>query len=83
MADVERRLLVMLKNDSVRNMPRKELAEHIETVDPTLVGNQAHYIAGKIKRAAQRRDLGFYEALKILGIYSDTTARDALQGQAS
>ena len=73
----------MLKNDSVRNMPRKELAERIEAVDPTLVGNQAHYIAGKIKRAAQRRDLGFYEALKILGIYSDTTARDALQGQAS
>ena len=73
----------MLKNDSVRNMPRHELAEHIEAVDPSLAGNQAHYIAGKIKRAAQRRDLGFYEALKILGIYSDTTARDALSEQVA
>lgn len=73
----------MLKNDSVRAMKRHELADEILEVDPSMNPNYAHRLAGNIKRAAERRDLGFYEALRILGIYSDTTARDALQGQAS
>ena len=59
-------------------MKRHELAEQIELADPSMIGNKAHYYAGKIKRAAQRHDLGFYEAMRILGIYTDTTARDAL-----
>lgn len=68
----------MLKNDSVRAMKRHELAAEILLVDPSMIDSYAHYLAGKIKRAAQRRDLGFYEAMRILGIYTDTTARDAL-----
>jgi len=71
----------MLKNDSVRAMKRHELADQIIEVDPTMNHNYAHRLAGNIKRAAQRRDLGFYEALRILGIYSDETARDALTKQ--
>lgn len=80
MADVEKDPVPMLKNDSVRAMKRHEMAEAILEVDPTMNPNYAHRLAGNIKRAAERRDLGFYEALKILGIYSDVTARDALQG---
>lgn len=73
----------MLKNDSVRAMKRHELQAEILLQDPTMLDTYAHYLAGKIKRAAQRRDLGFYEAMRILGIYSDTTARDAMKGQAA
>lgn len=73
----------MLKNDSVRNMPRHEIAQMIQEADPALSDNQAHYQAGKLKRKAQRRDLGFYEAMRILGIYTDTTARDALSEVAA
>lgn len=81
-ASVEKDHIPMLKNDSVRAMKRHEMTEAILEVDPTMNPNYAHRLAGNIKRAAERRDLGFYEALKILGIYSDVTARDALQGAA-
>jgi len=30
-------------------------------------------------RLNQRRDLGFYESMRILGIISDTTARNAIR----
>jgi len=69
----------MLKNDSVRAMKRHELAERIQVADPTISDNQAHYQAGKLKRKAQRRDLGFEEGLRILGVHSDRTPREAIR----
>ena len=78
-ASVEKEPISMLKNDAVRKMKRHEMTEAILNVDPTMNKNYAHRLAGNIKRAAERRDLGFYEALRILGIYTDTTARDAVR----
>lgn len=70
----------MLKNDSVRGMKRHELKAELLLHAPLMLDSYAHYLAGKLKRAAQRRDIGFYEGLRILGIYTDTTAREALEG---
>ncbi|VXB24828.1 hypothetical protein [Citricoccus sp. K5] len=69
----------MPENTSIRNMKRHEITAKLTDSDPTMLHSYAHYIAGKMQRAAQRRDLGWYEALRILGIITDTTARDAIR----
>lgn len=69
----------MPENKSIRDMKRHEITARLTEADPTMLHSYAHYIAGKMQRAAQRRDLGWYEALRILGITSDPTPRTAVR----
>lgn len=73
--------MLKTENDSIKSMKKHEVQEQIMLHAPDMPPYYAHKLAGQWKRAAQRRDLGFYEALRILGIYSDETARDALTKQ--
>lgn len=71
--------MLKTENDSIKHMPRKEIRERLMALDETMPVSYAQHLAGKWKRAAQRRDLGFYEAARILGIYTDATPRTALR----
>ena len=69
----------MPESKSIRDMKRHEITARLIEADPTMLQSYAHYIAGKMQRAAQRRELGWFEALKILGITSDPTPRLAVR----
>lgn len=69
----------MPENKSIRDMKRHEITARLLDADPTMLQSYAHYIAGKMQRAAQRRDLGWFDALRILGITSDPTPRTAIR----
>lgn len=66
----------------IRTMKRHEITARLREENPDMLPSYAHYIAGKMQRLVQRRDLGWYAALRILGMHSDPTARDAIRSVA-
>lgn len=71
--------MLKTENDSIRSMKKHEIVENILAITPTITPRSAESLAAKWKRASIRRDLGFHEALRISGIISDPTPRDAIQ----
>lgn len=69
----------MPENISIRELKRHEITARLVEHDPTMLHSYAHYMAGKMQRAAQRRELTWFEGLRILGLISDPTARDAVR----
>lgn len=72
----------MPETTSIRDMKKHEIVARLIENDPAMLHSYAHYMAGKMKRLAQRRDLGWYAALRVLGIHADTTARDGILAAA-
>ncbi|MFC0673502.1 hypothetical protein [Brachybacterium hainanense] len=68
----------MPETRSIRTMKRHEVTAQLLADDPTMLPSYAHYLAGKMKRLVQRRDLGWYAALRILGMTADPTAAEAV-----
>lgn len=71
--------MLKTENDSIRSMKKHEIQARLLDLQPDMPPYYAHRLAGQWKRAAQRRDLGFYEAARVLGIYTDATPRKALR----
>lgn len=63
----------------IRTMKRHEITARLREENPDMLPSYAHYIAGKMQRLVQRRDLGWYAALRVLGISSDPTALTAIK----
>lgn len=71
--------MLKTENDSIKNMKKHEITAAILAITPDITPRSAESLAAKWKRASIRRDLGFYEAMRIYGLISDTTARDAIR----
>ena len=71
--------MLKTENDSIRSMKKHEIAAHVMALAPTITPRSAESLAAKWKRASIRRDLGFYEALRVSGIISDPTPRKAIK----
>jgi len=69
----------MPENSAVRDMKRHEITARLVENDPSMLPSYAHYVAGKMQRLSQRRELEWFECLRVLGITSDPTARDAIR----
>jgi len=69
----------MPKTDSVRNMKRHEITARLRENDPAMLPSYAHYVAGKMQRLTQRRELEWFECLRVLGITNDPTAKEAIR----
>lgn len=62
----------------IRDMKRHEITARLREENPDMLPSYAHYVAGKMQRLIQRRDLGWFAALKVLGISADPTALTAI-----
>ena len=69
----------MPENTSVKDMKRHEITQRLIESDPLMIQSYAHYIAGKMQRTSQHRDLGWFDALRVLGITNDPTPREAIR----
>ena len=69
----------MPENTSIRDMQRHEVTARLVAEHPEWKQQYAHYMAGKLKRSVQRRDLGWFDGLRNLGIISDPTPREAIR----
>ena len=69
----------MPENRNVRDTPKHEIAARLMAEHPEWKQQYAHYMAGKLKRLVQRRELTWFEALRNLGIISDPTPREAIR----
>lgn len=63
----------------VRNMKRHEITARLTESHPEMLHSYAHYMAGKMQRLSQRRELEWFECLRVLGLTNDPTARDAIR----
>ncbi len=67
----------------IRDMKRHEITARLREENPDMLPSYAHYVAGKMQRLIQRRDLGWFAALKVLGISADPTALAAVRNVES
>lgn len=65
--------------ETIRTMKRHEITARLMEEHPDWKQQYGHYMAGKLQRLVQRRDLGWYAALKVLGISADPTALTAVK----
>lgn len=63
----------------ISDMKRHEITARLREENPDMLASYAHYMAGKMQRLIQRRDLGWYAALRILGLSADPTALTAIK----
>ena len=68
-----------MPENRVRDMKRHEITARLTESNPEMLPSYAHYMAGKMQRLSQRRELGWFECCRVLGITSDPTARDAIR----
>lgn len=71
-----------MPENSIRDMKRHEITARLIEGDPKMLPSYAHYVAGKMQRLGQRRELEWFECLRVLGITNDPTARDAIRNIA-
>lgn len=64
--------------ESLRTMKKHEIVAMLRDEFPDMNVSYANYSAHKIKRLVARRDLGWYAALRVLGISADPTALTAI-----
>lgn len=69
----------MPENKKLRDMKRHEITARLTEGNPEMLHSYAHYMAGKMQRLGQRRELEWFECLRVLGITSDPTAKEAIR----
>lgn len=68
-----------MPENRLADMKRHEITARLTENDPTMLPSYAHYLAGKMQRLSKRRELEWFECLRVLGITNDPTARDAIR----